>query len=43
MAEKLEWSDSYLLGYIPMDETHEEFVALVNAMREAKPSELRHA
>lgn len=40
MTEKLEWSDSYLLGYIPMDETHEEFVALVNAMREAKPSEL---
>ena len=39
MAEKLEWSDSYLLGYIPMDDMHEEFVTLVNALREAKPSE----
>ena len=29
------WSDSYLLGYIPMDDTHKEFVELVNAMKQA--------
>jgi hemerythrin len=34
-GEQFEWSDSYLLGYIPMDETHKEFVALVNAMKQA--------
>lgn len=26
------WTDAYLLGFQPMDDTHQEFVALVNAM-----------
>ena len=26
------WSDEHLLGYAPMDETHREFVALVDAL-----------
>jgi hemerythrin len=26
------WSDEHLLGYGPMDETHKEFVALVDAL-----------
>ncbi|HEX2651449.1 MAG TPA: hemerythrin domain-containing protein [Burkholderiales bacterium] len=28
----LAWKDDYLLGYGPMDDTHREFVALVDAM-----------
>jgi hemerythrin len=27
------WSDDFLLGYTPMDDTHREFVDLVHAMR----------
>ena len=27
-----DWEDRYLLGYAPMDETHREFVELVNAL-----------
>lgn len=34
------WSDSYALGYEPMDIVHEEFVALVRAMQEAPDNEL---
>lgn len=34
-ADQFAWSDSYLLGYIPMDDTHKEFVELVNAMKQA--------
>jgi hemerythrin len=26
------WTDAYLLGYTPMDETHREFVEIVDAM-----------
>jgi hemerythrin len=26
------WTDAFLLGYTPMDDTHKEFVELVNAM-----------
>lgn len=26
------WSDAYLLGFKPMDDTHQEFVAIVNSM-----------
>jgi hemerythrin len=26
------WTDTYLLGYTPMDETHREFVQIVDAM-----------
>lgn len=29
---QLVWSDKFKLGYEPMDETHEEFVEIVNAM-----------
>jgi hemerythrin len=27
-----EWTDSFKLGYTPMDDTHQEFVEIVNAM-----------
>ena len=27
-----QWTDAYLMGYQPMDETHREFVDIVNAM-----------
>ena len=30
--KKFEWTDAYLLGYQPMDNTHREFVEVVNAM-----------
>ncbi|HEY8856980.1 MAG TPA: hemerythrin domain-containing protein [Rugosibacter sp.] len=42
-ADPFTWSDSYLLGYIPMDETHKEFVALVNAMKHASDEEFSAA
>jgi hemerythrin len=29
------WTDAFLLGYTPMDETHREFVEIVNAMLSA--------
>jgi hemerythrin len=31
-AKQFQWSDSFLLGYTPMDEVHREFVELVNAL-----------
>lgn len=31
----MEWQDSYVLGHEPMDETHREFIALVNALAAA--------
>lgn len=31
-AVTFQWTDAYLLGYQPMDETHREFVDLVDAM-----------
>jgi hemerythrin len=30
------WSDAFLLGYAPMDNTHQEFVEIVEAMLTAK-------
>lgn len=30
------WSDAFLLGYAPMDNTHQEFVEIVGAMLTAK-------
>ncbi|TBR16045.1 hemerythrin domain-containing protein [Rugosibacter aromaticivorans] len=39
MSDKFEWSDSYLLGYGPMDETHKEFVLLVDAMKHASDAD----
>jgi hemerythrin len=32
MAESFRWSDKFLLGYQKMDDTHREFVELVDAM-----------
>ena len=32
-----EWDDRYLIGHPSMDDTHEEFVELVNAMLDATP------
>lgn len=34
------WHDGFLLGYGPMDDTHEEFVALVGAMKAAPDAQL---
>ena len=31
-SEQFQWTDAYLLGYQPMDETHREFVEIVDAM-----------
>jgi hemerythrin len=31
-AEKFGWTDTYLLGYGPMDSIHREFVEIVNAL-----------
>jgi hemerythrin len=38
----LEWNDDFKLGYTPMDETHEEFVEIVNAMLVCPDDELAH-
>ena len=40
MTEALRWSDTFLLGYTPMDRTHQEFVACVAALQAAKDAEL---
>lgn len=40
---EFEWSDAFKLGYSPMDETHEEFVEIVNTMLACPDDELlRH-
>lgn len=39
-ARELTWSDSLLLGFDPMDETHREFVGLVSGMQKAAANEL---
>lgn len=31
-SPRFQWTDAYLLGYHPMDETHREFVEIVDAM-----------
>jgi len=36
----LPWTDNYLLGYTPMDDTHREFVDVVNAMLTCTDDEL---
>ena len=33
------WTDSYLLGYPPMDDTHREFVVIVDAMLQSADAE----
>ncbi len=39
MTSNFDWSDAYLLGYGPMDDTHQEFVTLVNAMKNASDAD----
>lgn len=39
LAPTLIWSDALLLGYTPMDEVHEAFVALVGRMADAPADE----
>ncbi len=36
----MSWQDGYLLGYGPMDATHEEFVALVAGLQAARDEQL---
>jgi len=38
-----DWHDRYLLGYAEMDETHKEFVELVNALLTVKDEDLAPA
>ena len=38
--EAFEWSDKFILGYRPIDETHEEFVDLVRQMESATDQDL---
>ena len=38
--ETFEWSDKFILGYRPIDETHEEFVDLVRQMDAAADPDL---
>lgn len=37
------WSDAYLLGFGPMDETHQEFVDIVNSMLTAEAGAMAEA
>ena len=37
------WSDAYLIGFGPMDDTHREFVKFVQAMRGSPDGALLHA
>ena len=39
----LRWSDAYLLGYRPIDDTHREFVEIVDSMLSARDIELGDA
>ena len=38
--DTMAWSDKFLLGYAPMDDTHREFVSCVQAMQTAADAEL---
>jgi hemerythrin len=40
MTGALRWSDEFVLGYAPMDRTHEEFVSCVAALQAATDAEL---
>ncbi|KAB2968954.1 hemerythrin domain-containing protein [Zoogloea sp.] len=39
-AHELTWSDTLLLGFGPMDDTHREFVSLIGAMQAAPVDDL---
>ena len=36
----MSWSDAFLLGYVPMDEIHEEFVDIVGRLQAAEDAAL---
>ena len=38
--EELRWSDALLLGYAPMDQTHQEFVDTVSALLHASDADM---
>ena len=38
--ETVQWTDKYLLGYVPMDEIHQEFVHIVGQMQLAEDAQL---
>lgn len=38
-APEFQWTDAYLLGFQPMDDTHREFVEIVSAMINAGDAE----
>lgn len=38
--DNMAWSDKFLLGYPPMDDTHREFVTCVQALQTASDAEL---
>jgi hemerythrin len=40
MDKDFHWNDMFLLGYAPMDETHREFVDIVNALLSAPDAEV---
>ena len=40
MTQELPWTDSFLTGYDPMDDTHREFVELVNTMLQAPDADI---
>lgn len=39
-TDELNWTDAFLVGFQPMDETHREFVDIVNAMLQAEDDAL---
>ncbi len=43
MTESLHWSDRFLLGYTPLDQTHEDFVRCVAALQAASATDLAAA
>jgi hemerythrin len=43
MPPTIAWQDSFLLGFTSMDQVHEEFIALVNALGRCGDNELQTA
>jgi hemerythrin-like metal-binding protein len=42
-VDSLSWSDAFLMGYAPMDQTHREFVAVVGALQRAPDDQVADA
>ena len=40
VTEELTWTDAFLVGYPPMDQTHHEFVEIVGAMLGARDEDI---